>query len=148
MEVLEQHDNENMHKIPVKEIKYPNLDFLKKMQKRERFSVFDTQHMKYASELIKIFDAAKDKDELISLALYIRDQINCELFVYGYSCALQHRPDTYNIPLPQLFEIQPHKFFQKKVLIDLQKASSAKTAKKGKGKVVQKKHNFKIQFEI
>lgn len=92
------------------------MDFLKNYDRNAQFSVFDPQHMKYAKTLMHIFDSAKDLDELISLALYCRDQVNTQLFIYAYSVVLTHRKDTDNIQLPQPFEIEPHQFFKKNIL--------------------------------
>lgn len=72
--------------------------------------------MEYAKALMQIFDSAKDLDELISIALYCRDQVNTQLFIYAYSVVLTHRNDTDNIQLPQPFEIAPHQFFKKNIL--------------------------------
>lgn len=72
--------------------------------------------MSYAKALMRIFDSAKDLDELISIALYCRDQVNTQLFIYAYSVVLTHRKDTDNIQLPQAFEIVPHQFFKKNIL--------------------------------
>lgn len=99
-----------------KEIEYPNLDFIKTFDKQNEFSVFNPTHVKYATELMKIFDGAKDLDELLSLAVYCRDRINSELFVYSYYTVLSHRDDTHNFELPQIYEINPHKFFNKNIL--------------------------------
>lgn len=122
VEILEYHDDENVQKIPVKPIKYPDLTSVKKFDKRCSFSMFNSQHMKYAAQLIKIFDSAKDLDELISLSLYCRDQVNSQLFIYAYSVVLTHRYKSDNIDLPQLFEISPNKFFKKSTLTKVKEA--------------------------
>lgn len=73
--------------------------------------------MNYAKELIRIFDSAKDIDELISLSLYVRDQVNSSLFIYCYTVVITHRYDSDNIEVPQLYEIDPKKFFNKGTII-------------------------------
>lgn len=78
--------------------------------------------MSYATELMKIFDSAKDLDDLISVALYCRDHLNSDLFIYAYYTVLAHRDDTYNIDMPHIFEINPHRFFDKHVLNQLHAA--------------------------
>lgn len=112
-----------MRKIPVQHIDYPNLDHLKELDRRTTFSMFNRKHLQYARELIDIFQSAKNVDELISLALYVRDQVNIQLFVYAYSVVLTHRYKKDNIELPQLFEICPNKFFKKTVLMNVRGAS-------------------------
>lgn len=115
--MLERVHDDNAQKLPVKPIqKYPNLKFVKSFSKHATFSIFNPQHCKYASALITIFDDAKDLDELISIALYTRDQVNKQLFAYSYFVVLTHRYDTDSIQLPQYFEIAPHQFFTKSVL--------------------------------
>lgn len=93
--------------------------------------------MNYAKALLKIFDAANDLDELISLALYCRDQINSQLFIYAYCVVLAHRYDTDNIELPQLFEIRPNEFFKKSTIIqvreELHKTENQRRARQAAG---------------
>ena len=49
-------------------------------------------------------------EEFFSAAAYCRDCLNPYLFVYGFSVALIHRPDTRNVELPRLSEIFPARF--------------------------------------
>lgn len=95
---------------------------MKTFEKHATFSPFIRGHMKYAKALIKIFHSAEDLDELISLSLYVRDQINSQLFIYAYSVVLIHRYDSDNIEIPQLFEIAPQKFFDKGTLAKVRQA--------------------------
>ncbi|XP_055317646.1 phenoloxidase subunit 1-like [Sitodiplosis mosellana] len=133
VDILERFNDENVHKLPVKPIVYPNLEFLKTFEKNANFSTFIPQHMTYAKALMKIFDSAKDLDELISLALYCRDQVNSQLFIYAYFVVLTHRYDTDNIELPQLFEIAPHRFFKKSTLVEVrEKQHSSAVAKRNR----------------
>lgn len=113
-EELESFIDENAKKIPVKSIKFPNLDYVKSFGKHRTFSTFNSEHLKYSTALYKIFDAAKDLDEFISIALYVRDEINTQLFVYTFYSIMSHR--FYNVELPQPFEIQPQDFFKMDVL--------------------------------
>lgn len=66
---------------------------------------------------MKIFDECKDLDELVAMALYVRDQVNPFLFAYAYSVTLSHRKDSENIVLPPLVEIFPSKFVTRDVLL-------------------------------
>lgn len=70
------------------------------------------------------FTDAKDVDELMALAVYIRDQVNPYLFTYGYSVALSHRSDTQEIELPALVEIFPLKFVGNKSMQRARKEST------------------------
>lgn len=87
--------------------------------------MFNKKHLEYARELIEIFQNAKNLDELISLALYVRDQVNTQLFIYAYSVVLTHRYKKDNIELPQLFEICPDKFFKRTVMLNINQASQS-----------------------
>lgn len=87
---------------------------LKTLAKHAGFSTCNPDHWKYANELIGIFNAAKDLNELISIALYVRDEINIHLFVYAYYVIVSHR--FFNIELPNPFEIVPQSFIKRHVL--------------------------------
>ena len=54
-------------------------------------------------------------DDFQSLCVYCRDRLNPFLFMYTYSVALLHRPDTKNVPIPPLTEIFPEKFMDQSV---------------------------------
>lgn len=123
---MEQYNDETIEMIPLKVIKYPDLKYLKTFNKRAEFSVFNPQHMEYATALMKIFDEAKDVDELVSLAVYCRDHLNSELFVYSYYTVLAHRNDTQNIELPQIYEINPQHYFDKHTITELRAAAHEK----------------------
>lgn len=102
--------------------------------------------MEYATELMRILDEAKDVDELISLAVYCRDQLNSELFVYSYYTVLSHRDDTKHFELPQVFEINPHKFFDKKTLSELHAAAYEAENKKRVGRETKPTEVVTIEF--
>lgn len=59
--------------------------------------------------------AARDVDELLSTAVYVRDRINPYLFYYGLSVALLHRPDTQNLDLPSFVHVFPDKYIDSQV---------------------------------
>lgn len=54
-------------------------------------------------------------DDLLSIAVYCRDRVNPELFVYALSVTILHRPDTKHLDLPQLSEVFPSKYVDGKV---------------------------------
>lgn len=52
----------------------------------------------------------RTKEDLLSLSVYCREHLNPNLFIYAYSVAILHRPDTKNLSIPPLSEIFPGKF--------------------------------------
>lgn len=116
--------DESKHALSVKELsKLPDLKFPKKLSRNAQFSKFIPMHHRYAEYLMKIFNDAKDLEELISLALYVRDQVNPYLFTYAYSVALSNRMDSDRIELPGLMEILPGIFFSRNMMHSFQKES-------------------------
>lgn len=97
--------------IAVKPVKLPNIAHLKQIPRNGQFSLFNQRHIQVATDLIKIFDECKTMDDLLSVALYVRDQVNPILFVYAYSVALMHRTDS-NVELPSMVEMLPRKFLK------------------------------------
>lgn len=136
--------NENSNRVPVKQIKYPKLDFIKKLNRNAPFSVFMEKHRQYADVLIKLFDNAKDIDELLSLGLFVRDQINSQLFVYAYSVALAHRYDSDDIQLPNLFEIWPDRFFDVDIMQKCRYDTSSRNSRQTRAIKVYLFYIFKI----
>lgn len=101
----------------MKEIsKFPDLSLPQKLARNAKFSSFIPSHQAYAEYLMKIFNDAKDVDELISLALYVRDRVNPELFTYAYSVTLNNRMDTDRIELPNFVETFPNAFFSRDMM--------------------------------
>lgn len=49
-------------------------------------------------------------EDFLSVAVYCRDRLNPNMFIYALSVAILHRPDTKNLPVPPLSEIFPDKF--------------------------------------
>lgn len=58
----------------------------------------------------------KDVEDLLSVAIYIRERVNPYLFQYAFSVALLHRHDTKNLELPSMLQSFPEKFFHSKVI--------------------------------
>lgn len=63
-----------------------------------------------------MFSDVKNTDDLLSVAIYVRERVNPYLFQYSYSVALLHRPDTQNVELPSMVHSFPEKFFHSKVM--------------------------------
>jgi len=60
-------------RIPLRDLaKKPNLDFTKKLGKKDQFSLFNTQHKEIASQLIALYIAAPNLQQFVSLAAYTK----------------------------------------------------------------------------
>ncbi|RZC40083.1 Hemocyanin N domain containing protein, partial [Asbolus verrucosus] len=102
-------------RIPVKEISPPNLDDILELGRHENFSLFVPKHRRISGKLIRIFLAAKDVDDLLATAVYVRDRVNPYLFNYTFSVALLHRSDTQNLDLPSFIHTFPDKYIDSQV---------------------------------
>lgn len=49
-------------------------------------------------------------EDFLSVAVYCRDRMNPNMFIYALSVAILHRPDTKNLPIPPLHEVFPDKY--------------------------------------
>lgn len=109
--------------LPIKKLeRYPDLSAFKDFDRDTRFCVFNDEHHIYGNKLLKIFYDCNELDELLSTALYVRDRVSTELFVYCYSIALSHRfPE---MKMPTQMEIFPKKFLPKNVILELIKCNA------------------------
>ncbi|XP_076290226.1 phenoloxidase 1-like [Lasioglossum baleicum] len=107
------------HKIDVKPIHPPDLAHLVQLGRHEPFSLFISAHHKLAGKLIDIFMGTKTYDDFLSTAVYCRDRLNVELFMYALSVAILHHPETKHLPIPQLYKIFPDKFVDDLVLTEI-----------------------------
>lgn len=87
----------------------------------EIFSIFYEKHLKQAIALFKLFYYAKDYETFYKTAIWARNNVNEGMFMYAYSVAIVHRPDTYYILLPPIYEIYPFYFFPSEVIYEAQK---------------------------
>ncbi|KAJ8972029.1 hypothetical protein NQ314_000412 [Rhamnusium bicolor] len=86
------------------------------LPKGEIFSVFYKIHLEQAIALFKLFYYAKDYETFYTTAVWARQYFNEGLFLYSYTVALAHRPDTYEIVLPPIYEMYPYYFFNTEVI--------------------------------
>lgn len=82
----------------------------------EIFSVFYPQLLDEAVALYRLFDAAKDFDTFYKTAAWARVHVNEGQFIYAFSVAVVHRPDTKYMRLPTPDELCPHLFFDTEVI--------------------------------
>nr|CAD7257152.1 unnamed protein product [Timema shepardi] len=54
-------------------------------------------------------------DDFLSAAVYCRDRLNPNMFIYALSVAILHRPDTRNLEVPPLSEVFPDKYMDSAV---------------------------------
>ncbi|XP_065347138.1 phenoloxidase 1 [Cloeon dipterum] len=96
--------------VTVKGITVPDISALLVLPRRATFSTFVPLHRQLAARLIAIFIGMRNAEDFVSAAAYIRDRVNPGLFVYAFSVAVLHRPDTRDLHLPPLSEMFPDKF--------------------------------------
>lgn len=86
------------------------------LPKGEIFSVMYQEHLEQAIALFKLFYHAKDYQTFYKTAVWARQHVNEGMFIYSFSVAVVHRPDTYGIVLPPIYEIYPHYFYNSEVI--------------------------------
>lgn len=62
-----------------------------------------------------LFSGMRTRDDFLAAAVYCRDRMNPYLFIYAFSVAILHRPDTRNIAIPPLSEVFPEKYMDSEV---------------------------------
>lgn len=72
--------------------------------------------MQQAVALFNLFYYAKDYETFYKTAVWARQNINPRMFLYSFSIAVLHRPDTKGIMLPPIYELTPHFFFSSDVM--------------------------------
>lgn len=82
----------------------------------EIFSVFYPEILDEAVALYRLFRTAKDFETFYKTAAWARVHINEGQFMYAFSVAVVHRPDTKYMKLPPLYEINPYLFFESDVI--------------------------------
>ncbi|KAL3274342.1 hypothetical protein HHI36_015740 [Cryptolaemus montrouzieri] len=99
---------------------YKNFTYLWENQvflpKGEIFSVFNDIHVTQVKALFKLFYTAKNYEIFHKTAIWARQHINEGMFLYTYSVAISHRPDTQEIILPAIYELYPQYFFSSEVM--------------------------------
>jgi hypothetical protein len=82
----------------------------------EVFSVFYEEHLQQAIALYKLFYYAKDFETFYNTAVWARQHVNEGVYLYALSVAIVHRPDTYGIVLPPIYEVYPYYFYNNEVI--------------------------------
>ncbi|XP_011494439.1 PREDICTED: phenoloxidase subunit 1-like [Ceratosolen solmsi marchali] len=108
--ILSRFNNESQSSVSIKPISIPDLSLPLSLSRRDNFSLFIPSHRKMSGQLTDMFLGMRTVEDLLSLAVYCRDRMNAQMFVYALSVAILHRPDTKNLPIPQLSEIFPDKY--------------------------------------
>ena len=93
--------------------------------------------------VLNIFFAdARDTNDLMAKAAYLRDRVNPQLFAYALGVAIMHRPDTQDLRLPLNVEIFPDKFFDADII---EKAKSLCNILEPTDRVSEKNITFDIK---
>lgn len=80
------------------------------------FSLWVPRHSKIAGKLIELFMGQRTVDDLLSVAAYVRDRINPQLFSYALSVTTLHRKDTKGLKIPTFVETFPDKFMDPRIV--------------------------------
>ncbi|XP_023292337.2 phenoloxidase 2-like [Lucilia cuprina] len=102
-------------KVPVRDIRVPDLRIPMSLGRDEQFSLFIPKHRTIAGRLIDIFMGMRTIDDLLSMAAYARDRVNPYMFNYALSVTLLHRTDTKDLDLPSYAQNFPDKFVDSQV---------------------------------
>ncbi|KAG8035032.1 hypothetical protein G9C98_005455 [Cotesia typhae] len=112
VQVFNRFSEETEMKIPVKQISLPDLTIPMQLDRRTSFSLFIPAHRKIAGRLIDIFMGMRTVEDFLSVAVYCRDRLNPNMFIYALSVAILHRPDTKHLPVPSFAEVFPDKYVE------------------------------------
>ncbi|XP_055532399.1 phenoloxidase 1-like [Wyeomyia smithii] len=96
--------------IPVRNVGIPDIAFAEVIDRRGAFSLFIEKHRDIAGRLINLFMTQPDVTSLMAVATYARERLNPNLFQYALTVAIQHRPDTRELPIPSIIELFPDQF--------------------------------------
>ncbi|XP_049766727.1 phenoloxidase 1-like [Schistocerca cancellata] len=96
--------------IQIRKIDLPDLSEPMRLGKRENFSVFIPYHRQLAARVIEVLMGMRTTEDFRSAVAYCRENLNPLLFIYSFSVAMLHRPDTRNVNIPPLSETFPDKF--------------------------------------
>lgn len=110
VQVLNRFGEETESKIPVKQISLPDLTIPMQLDRRTPFSLFIPAHRKIAGRLIDIFMGMRTVEDFLSVAVFCRDRLNPNMFIYALSVAILHRPDTKHLSVPSFAEVFPDKY--------------------------------------
>ncbi|KAJ3645198.1 hypothetical protein Zmor_022878 [Zophobas morio] len=80
------------------------------------FSIFYQEQLQQAIALYRLFYAARDYQTFYNTAIWARQNVNEGVYLYALSVAIVHRPDTYGIVLPPIYEVYPYYFFNNEVI--------------------------------
>lgn len=123
-EVKNRFGEEAEKRIPVRDIRVPDLRIPMSLERSAQFSLFIPSHRRIAGRLIDIFMGLRTLEDLQSVAVYARDRVNPYLFNYALSVALLHRQDTKGLDLPSIIENFPDKFIDSQVFRQMREEAS------------------------
>jgi hypothetical protein len=87
--------------------------------------------------VLLLHSGARNEEELLSLAVYARHNINPLLFNYALSVALIKRADTSTLKIPPLFKVFPSKFIDTQTLAEARQKARITPSEMGKKIIVK-----------
>ncbi|XP_059052697.1 acidic juvenile hormone-suppressible protein 1-like [Achroia grisella] len=98
-----------------------NNDFLPKSMP---FTILEPFHKFEVSVYYNLLYSAKTYDTFYKTAVYLREHVNENLFVYVLSVAILHRPDTQDIRIPPIYDILPSYFQNGEIMTTAQRITT------------------------
>lgn len=102
-------------RIPLRNVKKPDLSFTNPIPKKGAFSLFQKRHQEIAGRLVKLFMDQPNPTDFMATAAFCKDRLNPYLFQYALSVSVQHRPDTRDLNIPSVVETFPEQFIDPSV---------------------------------
>ncbi|KAL3272976.1 hypothetical protein HHI36_014433 [Cryptolaemus montrouzieri] len=110
--------------IEIKNISLPKLGEITSLGRHENFSLFIPKHRRLAGKLINIFLGMRNIDDLLSVCVYARDNVNPYMFNYCLSVCLLHREDTRDLDVPSIIQSFPDKYVDSSVFVRAREETS------------------------
>ncbi|XP_063537221.1 acidic juvenile hormone-suppressible protein 1-like [Cydia strobilella] len=88
------------------------------------FSILEEYHQFEAETLFQVLFSAKDYDTFYKTAVYLRDRVNENMYVYVLTTAILHRHDTQGFVVPPFYEIFPSYFHNGEVMTTAQRINT------------------------
>jgi len=90
--------------------------WISNLPSHEVFSLFDERQWPEVEVILTKMMEAKTFQEFIDISDAIRHKVNDDLFLFAFTSAIVHRPDTQGLNAPRVQDVYPDKFFTQDVI--------------------------------